>query len=75
MPIYEYVCQDCKARFDALRSMQDADTPIACKQCQSERTSRAFSLFFAHSDGRVVAQQAAGSACSTCAGGNCATCG
>jgi putative FmdB family regulatory protein len=75
MPIYEYVCLDCKTRFDALRPMSEADAPIPCKQCQSEQTARALSLFFAHSDGRVVAQQSTGAACSTCVSRNCATCG
>ena len=75
MPIYEYVCLDCRTQFDALRSMSEADAPIPCKQCHSEHTSRMLSLFNAHSDGRVVAQQSTAAACSTCAGGNCAACG
>jgi putative FmdB family regulatory protein len=75
MPIYEYVCLDCKTKFDALRSIKEADAPIACKECNSEHTSRMLSLFFAHSDGRVVAQQSSAAACSSCAGGHCATCG
>jgi putative FmdB family regulatory protein len=74
MPLYEYVCLDCKARFDALRSIKDADAPIACRDCRSEHTSRQLSLFFAHSDGRVVAQSSS-AGCATCSGGSCATCG
>ena len=73
MPIYEYVCQDCGERFELLRSMKDADTPIPCRKCKSERTSRMLSLFFASSGGRVVA--GGGAPCASCAGGSCATCG
>jgi putative FmdB family regulatory protein len=74
MPIYEYVCLDCKNRFDALRSMSDADAPIKCQKCQSEHTSRMLSVFYAQSGGRVVAGNGA-AACASCSGGTCATCG
>jgi putative FmdB family regulatory protein len=74
MPLYEYICLDCKTRFDALRSMKDADTPLPCTSCSSDHTSRLISLFNAQSGGRVVAGSAP-SGCSTCSGGSCATCG
>lgn len=73
MPIYEYVCVDCHARFDALRPMKDADAPIQCKNCYGEHTSRTISLFNAQSGGKVVA--GAGGGCAGCAGTSCATCG
>jgi putative FmdB family regulatory protein len=74
MPLYEYLCHDCRTRFDALRSMKDADAPIACRECQGENTSRVISLFFAHSDGRSIAhavrlacrRSSQSHACSTC---------
>ena len=31
MPLYEYYCADCQTKFDALRPMSQADTPIQCK--------------------------------------------
>ena len=31
MPIYEYECLTCSTKFEALRSMKDADAEIACK--------------------------------------------
>lgn len=73
MPIYEYICLDCKTRFEALRSMKDADAPILCKECDSERTSRAITVFFAQSGGRIVAGNS--NSCGSCAGGSCASCG
>lgn len=74
MPLYEYICLDCKTRFDALRSMKDADAPLECSQCSSQHTSRLISLFNAQSGGRVVAGSAS-AGCSSCSGGSCATCG
>jgi putative FmdB family regulatory protein len=74
MPLYEYVCRDCHTRFDALRSIKDADAPIDCENCQSEHTSRKLSVFFAHSEGRTVTQTSS-AGCASCAGGSCASCG
>ncbi len=73
MPIYEYTCLDCNTKFDALRRMSEADTPISCEECRGENTSRKISLFYAHSDGRVVTQSAP--SCNTCTTSACSTCG
>ena len=73
MPLYEYICNDCSTKFDALRSINNADAPIACQDCQGENTSRLLSLFFAHSDGRTITQSAP--ACTSCSTHTCSTCG
>ena len=73
MPLYEYICNDCRTKFDALRSINNADAPIACQDCQGENTSRMLSLFFAHSDGRTITQSAP--ACTSCSTHACSTCG
>ncbi len=73
MPLYEYICSDCRTKFDTLRSISNADAPIACQDCQSENTSRMLSLFFAHSDGRTITQSAP--ACTSCSTHACSTCG
>jgi putative FmdB family regulatory protein len=74
MPIYEYVCLDCGDRFELIRSMKEADEPIACQSCESEHTSRLLALFNAHSGGRVVAGTRE-SGCAGCSGGSCSCCG
>ena len=74
MPLYEYVCLDCGFRFDILRSMKNADSPIACSQCESQHTSRLLSLFYAQSSGREVAGSNSG-ACTSCSSHSCASCG
>ncbi len=73
MPLYEYICQECKTRFDALRPMAQADAPIACPECGSNNTSRAISLFAAIGSEGVIA--GGGSSCGSCTpSGACATC-
>jgi putative FmdB family regulatory protein len=72
MPIYEYVCQDCGIRFEALRSMSAADDSLACEGCHSDRTVRAISTVYAHSGGRVIA--GGNSGCASCSAASCATC-
>ncbi|MGB9672583.1 MAG: FmdB family zinc ribbon protein [Anaerolineales bacterium] len=74
MPIYEYICENCHQKFDSLRPIRDADAPISCKHCQSTQTHRVLSVFFAQSNGKTIAGGDMGG-CSTCRGGNCASCG
>ena len=72
MPIYEYVCKDCGSHFDMLRSMKDADKVARCKNCFSETTTRALSVFYAQAEGRAVTSSGG---CSGCGGGSCGSCG
>ena len=72
MPVYEYVCLDCREGFDALRPIAQADIPIACRGCGSEHSSRTLSVFYAQSGGRAVAGTHSG--CSSCGGGHCSSC-
>jgi putative FmdB family regulatory protein len=75
MPLYEYTCSDCASRFEALRSMSDADAPIICPDCGGQRAERAISLFAAvSSSGKVIA--GVGSSCGSCSssGSACAGC-
>ncbi len=73
MPIYEYLCNDCGFRFEILRPIKDADTPVPCKSCQSARTTRALSVFFAQSGSQIIAGGNSGG-CAGCSGGTCSTC-
>jgi len=72
MPLYEYTCQSCKNDFDALRSIAQADAPIACPACGSEDTQRIISLFSAIGSEGVIAS--GGNSCSTCAATSCSSC-
>ncbi len=74
MPLYEYQCSTCEARFDALRGMSEADDPIPCPQCESSETRRIISLFSAIGDQGVIAGD--GPSCDSCSpSSSCATCG
>ena len=73
MPIYEYICKDCGKRFETLRSIKEADSPILCKICQSDHTHRAVSVFFAQSGSQIIAG-GNNAGCSGCTSGSCSTC-
>jgi putative FmdB family regulatory protein len=76
MPIYEYVCLDCKKEYEILRSFNEADKPIACSECGGENVKRKLSVFYAQSGGSTVSGMGGGGGgCSSCAGGNCSSCG
>ena len=72
MPVYEYYCAHCNTKFEALRTMRQADEPIACENCESERTARVLSVFFAASNGQPVSGMSDGGGCGC--GGAC-SCG
>ncbi len=44
MPLYEYYCSDCKAKFELLVSHKYADD-VVCAKCHSERVRRLLSVF------------------------------
>ena len=45
MPIYEYYCPECDAKFDLLRRISQVDEPGECPDCQhmAKRVLSAFS--------------------------------
>jgi len=73
MPIYEYQCNDCQTKFEALRAIKDADAVIGCKNCGSEQTKRLLSVCQAHISGSQSSSRS--SSCAGCSGGSCSSCG
>ena len=52
MPIYEYTCKRCDARFERLvKSMSDDGSKVACPECKSTQTARSMSVFAVSSAG------------------------
>jgi len=51
MPIYEYECRSCGARFELRRSMSDNDADVLCPECGTGETRRAISRFQTSSSG------------------------
>jgi putative FmdB family regulatory protein len=43
MPIYEYLCQSCKNRYEAI--VLSAETEVKCPQCGSGRKTMQLSVF------------------------------
>lgn len=75
MPIYEYHCRDCGAKFEQRRTFSQADDPLNCPQCESmqvERLMSSFMLSFSRWDGLASTGPTRG--CAACSAGSCATC-
>ena len=62
MPIFEYVCQECRHEFEALVFGRDK---AACPKCQSKKLSPQLSVFAVSSKGSA-APAAPRSACGSC---------
>lgn len=60
MPMYEYRCQDCGAKYEQLRRMSDADKDLECPLCGS------------HNVRREISACAIGGSSSSNSGGGCA---
>ena len=45
LPIYEYECRKCKARFEVLQSIRDDGSEVCCPKCQADNPQRVLSLF------------------------------
>jgi len=73
MPIYEYICHECGERFEIIRPIKEADSPIRCTTCQGHQTQRAVSVFYAQSGSRIIAGSNP-SGCAGCTSGSCASC-
>jgi putative FmdB family regulatory protein len=74
MPIYEYICLDCNKKFETIRPMSQADSPLACQTCGGENVKRKLAAFYAMSGGHSVAGTSSSCDCGSCSGGNCSGC-
>ena len=45
MPIYEYTCESCKAKFEQLIRTMGGETKVKCPECGSPKTARTLSVF------------------------------
>jgi putative FmdB family regulatory protein len=74
MPLYEYVCPECHARFEQLRPVSRMDDP-ASGPCGHGDGKRVLSTFAAMSRGESgEAVSVGGGGCSGCSGGACEGC-
>jgi putative FmdB family regulatory protein len=49
VPIYEYECRNCKAKFEKLVRSMAGKQKVACPSCGSAKVERAMSVFAAQS--------------------------
>ena len=74
MPIYEYTCRNCDAKFEELtRWMNAADAKVKCPECGSPKTARALSVFAVGSEGSSKSSASDVPSCGRCGGapGSC----
>ncbi len=45
MPIYEYRCEECGARFDKFVRSTATPVEVVCPQCASDKCRKSISLF------------------------------
>jgi putative FmdB family regulatory protein len=50
VPIYEYECKSCHARFEKLVKSMNSKAKVACPECGSKQTERALSVFAVNSE-------------------------
>ncbi|MDH5541476.1 MAG: zinc ribbon domain-containing protein [Nitrospinota bacterium] len=62
MPIYEFNCSDCDAKFEEMRLSSGSFKGVECPKCGSKKVKKAFSTF---------APSIAGSSSSSAKGGAC----
>lgn len=67
MPLYEYHCESCEQDFEKRRSLQQADAPIECPECESDNVTRKLSLFIALGKRDAGPRESGGGCC----GGTC----
>ncbi|MCL2679094.1 MAG: zinc ribbon domain-containing protein [Dehalococcoidia bacterium] len=75
MPIYEYVCPDCKTKFEQMRPMSQSDASADCIKCgvSSPRTLSRFACLAKDDTGYTA--PLGGGGCSGCTSGSCGSCG
>ena len=69
MPIYEYNCKSCDARFEQLLRTMNSDAKVKCPACGSSQTARALSVF------AVGAEASSSKSSASSAPGMCGRCG
>jgi putative FmdB family regulatory protein len=82
MPVYEYLCKNCKSKFELMRSMGQYEDDANCPRCDGP-AKKLLSVFTAFSSGigTVATRQASGNPlagndpvvreCPTCSDGTC----
>jgi putative FmdB family regulatory protein len=69
MPIYEYVCDDCGARYE--RIVMNQKQSVTCPKCESSKKTIQLSVFAAHGNGTKANGGSSSSGSASGSGGSC----
>jgi putative FmdB family regulatory protein len=69
MPIYEYICEDCKAQFEKI--VINKQQEISCPKCASKNATIQLSVFARAGSGGSSAPSGSSSGGGGCCGGGC----
>jgi putative FmdB family regulatory protein len=58
MPLYEYRCRQCDARFELLQSSGAGSSAVRCPECDAKAVERVLSTFATAAGGRSAAASA-----------------
>ena len=73
MPIYEYTCKKCDAKFEKLVKRMNDDSKVECPECHSTQTARALSVFAVGAEGPKSSSGGHGAGCGCDAGTSTST--
>lgn len=78
MPFYDYKCNQCAKKFEAMHGMGAKPDNLTCEFCQSKDVVRVFYPVCSMGGGKdefVPANSHSGGGCSSCSSGACGSCG
>ena len=75
MPVYEYVCNSCKNKFELLRPFSKSQESASCPRCNQTANRIISACISITTNESGVPQQLGGSSCSSCSSGSCSSCG
>jgi putative FmdB family regulatory protein len=68
MPLYEYACRDCGARFEVLQRMGADSTGVTCPKCGGQQVAKQLSTFASTAAGGGSAMPCGAPSASACGG-------
>ena len=69
MPIYEYICDDCKSQFEKI--VINRQQEISCPKCSSQKATIQLSVFSSAVAGGSTKSSSGSSGGGGCCGGGC----
>ena len=68
MPIYEYTCKSCDAKFEQLVRTMNGEAKVKCPECGSGQTARQMSVFAVGAEGAGKSAASEAPMCGRCGG-------